>query len=175
MQSAKIVVTGPFGSGKTSLIKAISEITVLSTDRTVGDVSGENGGETTVAMDFGRITISEDIVLYLFGTPGHERFSFMWETLSEGMLGIILLADGDDPQSIQEAKSILEFLSEIADVPYVVAANKVNAEDDGALEYVRSTLELDAAIPLFPVDSTDRESVKSVLLGLLHHVFESLS
>ena len=86
MQSVKIVITGPFNAGKTSLIKAVSEITVLSTERQVSDSSGEGDGETTVAMDFGRITVSDDVVLYLFGTPGQARFSFMWETLSEGML-----------------------------------------------------------------------------------------
>jgi len=86
MQSVKIVVTGPFNAGKTTFIKAVSEITVLSTEREVSDVSGEGTGETTVAMDFGRITVSDDVVLYLFGTPGQSRFSFMWETLSEGCL-----------------------------------------------------------------------------------------
>ena len=70
---------------------------MLSTERQVSDVSGEGDGETTVAMDFGRITISDDVVLYLFGTPGQERFSFMWETLSEGMLGFVLLVDVDEP------------------------------------------------------------------------------
>ena len=103
MQSVKVVVTGPFNAGKTTFIKAVSEITVLSTERQVSDASGEGKGETTVAMDFGRITISDDVVLYLFGTPGQQRFSFMWETLSEGMLGFVVLVDALADDSITEA------------------------------------------------------------------------
>src|SRR5659263_618034 len=98
MQSVKVVITGPFNAGKTTLIKTVisltvlmSEITVLSTERQVSETASEGRGETTVAMDFGRITISDDVVLYLFGTPGQSRFSFMWETLSEGMRGFVLL------------------------------------------------------------------------------------
>src|SRR5512132_1646072 len=109
MQSVKVVVTGPFNAGKTTSIKAVSEITVLSTERQISDVSGEGSGETTVAMDFGRITISDDVVLYLFGTPGQQRFSFMWETLSEGMLGFVLLVDALSSDSVTEAVAMIDF------------------------------------------------------------------
>ncbi|MDP2233012.1 MAG: ATP/GTP-binding protein, partial [Actinomycetota bacterium] len=111
MQSVKVVVTGPFNAGKTTFIKAVSEITVLSTERQVSDASGEGGGETTVAMDFGRITVSDNVVLYLFGTPGQERFSFMWETLSEGMLGFVLLVDAQAPDTIEDARSMIRFFT----------------------------------------------------------------
>lgn len=174
MQSVKVVVTGPFNAGKTTFIKAVSEITVLSTERQVSAVSGEGGGETTVAMDFGRITISDDVVLYLFGTPGQERFSFMWETLSEGMLGFVLLVDSSNGDSIADARSMIGFFTQMSDVPFVVAANKADAADEAMLSSVRSQLELAEGVPLLPVDSRDKESVKAVLLGLLYRIMESM-
>lgn len=174
MQSVKVVVTGPFNAGKTTFIKAVSEITVLSTERQVSDVSGEGGGETTVAMDFGRITVSDDVVLYLFGTPGQERFSFMWETLSEGMLGFVLLVDAMAPDTIDDARSMIAFFTEMSDVPFVVAGNKVAADDVDTLRDLRSKLALEDKVPLLPVDARDKDSVKAVLLGLLYEILESM-
>ncbi|MHB1451901.1 MAG: GTP-binding protein [Coriobacteriia bacterium] len=174
MQSVKVVVTGPFNAGKTTFIKAVSEITVLSTERQISDTSGEGSGETTVAMDFGRITVSDDVVLYLFGTPGQERFSFMWETLSEGMLGFVLLVDAEDEESFEGAKSMIAFFRNMSDVPFVVAANKVPATDIKRLRQVRSAIALDDTVPLLPVDARDKESVKAVLLGLLYRILDSM-
>jgi small GTP-binding protein len=174
MQSVKVVVTGPFNAGKTTFIKAVSEITVLSTERQVSDASGEGSGETTVAMDFGRITIADDVVLYLFGTPGQERFSFMWETLSEGMLGFVLLVDAEDPESFEDAKSMIEFFRNMSDVPFVVAANKVPPTDVRTLRSVRASIGLSDDTPLLPVDARDKESVKAVLLGLLYRILDSM-
>jgi small GTP-binding protein len=174
MQSVKVVVTGPFNAGKTTFIKSVSEITVLSTERQVSATSGEGDGETTVAMDFGRITVSDDVVLYLFGTPGQERFSFMWETLSEGMLGFVLLVDADAPQSYEDARQMIQFFTEMSDVPFVVAANKVRADDEDTLRMVRSDLGLADDTPLLPVDARDRDSVKSALLGLLYEILKSM-
>ena len=174
MQSVKVVVTGPFNAGKTTFIKSVSEITVLSTERQVSDSSAEGGGETTVAMDFGRITVSDDVVLYLFGTPGQSRFSFMWETLSEGMLGFVLIVDATSPQTLEGAREMIQFFTEMSDVPFVVAANKVEAEDVDQLEQVRGDLALDPKVPLLPVDARDRDSVKAVLLGLLYEILESM-
>lgn len=174
MQSVKVVVTGPFNAGKTTFIKAVSEITVLSTERQVSDASGEGGGETTVAMDFGRITVSDDVVLYLFGTPGQARFSFMWETLSEGMLGFVLLVDATEPETFTDAREMIEFFTEMSDVPFVVAANKVDADDTETVRQVRTDLALRDEVPLLPVDARDKESVKAVLLGLLYEIVESM-
>ena len=174
MQSVKVVVTGPFNAGKTTFIKSVSEITVLSTERQISDVSGEGGGETTVAMDFGRITVSDDVVLYLFGTPGQERFSFMWETLSEGMLGFVLLVDAEDRDSYADARSMIAFFRNMSDVPFVVAANKVPAEDVETLRNVRAAIELEDDVPMLPVDARDKESVKAVLLGLLYRILDSM-
>lgn len=174
MQSVKVVVTGPFNAGKTTFIKSVSEITVLSTERQISDVSNEGAGETTVAMDFGRITISDDVVLYLFGTPGQERFSFMWETLSEGMLGFVLLVDSTSDESIADAASMIKFFKEMSDVPFVVAANKVAEDDLEGLRQVRAALDIEDSVPLLPVDARERDSVKAVLLGLLYRIVESM-
>lgn len=174
MQSVKVVITGPFNAGKTTFIKAVSEITVLSTERQVSDVSGEGGGETTVAMDFGRITVSDEVVLYLFGTPGQARFSFMWETLSEGMLGFVLLVDATEPGTLNDAREMIEFFTDMSDVPFVVAANKVAADDTEMIRRVRSDLQLPDRVPLLPVDAREKDSVKAVLLGLLYEIVESM-
>lgn len=174
MQSVKVVVTGPFNAGKTTFIKAVSEITVLSTERRVSDASGEGTGETTVAMDFGRITISDDVVLYLFGTPGQERFSFMWETLAEGMLGFVLVVDSLSDESIDNASSMIEFFTNMSDVPFVVAANKVAENDNATLDGLRSRLKLAAGVPLLACDAREKASVKSVLLGLLYEILNGL-
>ncbi len=175
MQSVKVVITGPFNAGKTTFIKAVSEITVLSTERQISETSGEGAGETTVAMDFGRITISDDVVLYLFGTPGQERFSFMWETLSEGMLGFVVLVDSKSDESISDAIGMIQFFTRMSDVPFVVAANKVPASDVERLRSLRATIGLAEGVPLLPVDARDRESVKAVLLGLLYRILDSMS
>ena len=174
MRSVKVVVTGPFNAGKTTFIKAISEITVLSTERQVTQASGEGTGDTTVAMDFGRITVSDDVVLYLFGTPGQERFSFMWETLSDGMLGFVLLVDARDNESHDDARSMISFFTGMSDVPFVVAANRVTPGDSEALQAVRAAIGLDVAVPLLPLDARDRESVKFVLLALLHRILDGM-
>lgn len=174
MQSVKVVITGPFNAGKTTFIKSVSEITVLSTERQVSDVSGEGGGETTVAMDFGRITVSDEVVLYLFGTPGQARFSFMWETLSEGMLGFVLLVDSIEPHTFEDAREMIRFFTQMSDVPFVVAANKVDADDLETLQQVRADLNLDDSVPLLPVDARSKDSVKAVLLGLLYEILESM-
>lgn len=174
MQSVKVVVTGPFNAGKTTFIKAVSEITVLSTERQVSDAAGDGGGETTVAMDFGRITVSDDVVLYLFGTPGQARFSFMWETLSEGMLGFVLIVDATEPATFEDARGMISFFTEMSDVPFIVAANKVSADDLVTLQQVRSDLQLADNVPMLPVNARDRDSVKAALLGLLYEILESM-
>ncbi len=172
--AVKIVVTGPFSAGKTTLIRTISEITVLSTEKDITDATRSRKAETTVAMDFGRITIDRDLVLYLFGTPGQERFEFMWEILGEGMLGYVLLVDAQRDDSLAEAVGILAAFRKMAAVPFVVALNRTDGLDPSGEERVRDALELDATIPIVPCDATDRESVKAVLLALLYSVVDEL-
>lgn len=172
--AVKIVVTGPFAAGKTTLIRTISEITVLSTERGISDETRSRKSDTTVAMDFGRITIDRELVLYLFGTPGQERFDFMWEILGEGMLGYVLLLDGERPESLDEATAILEAFRRMAHVPFVVAVNRLEQLEEAEQQRIRSTLDLDDRVPVLPCDAVDRESVKSVLLALLYSVVDSL-
>jgi uncharacterized protein len=173
-QAVKIVVTGPFAAGKTTLIRTISEITVLSTERGITDSTRARKSETTVAMDFGRITIDRDLVLYLFGTPGQERFDFMWEILGEGMLGYVVLVDAEREDSLQEAAGILGAFRRMARVPYVVALNRSDGIDDEEEQRIRERLELRPDIALLPCDATDKESVKAVLLALLYAVLDEV-
>jgi small GTP-binding protein len=173
-QAVKIVVTGPFAAGKTTLIRTISEITVLSTEKDITDETKSRKAETTVAMDFGRITIDHDLVLYLFGTPGQDRFDFMWEILGEGMLGYVLLLDANRPESLSEAVGILAAFKKMAKVPFVVGLNRSEGADPEVEQRVRDALDLDASVPIVPCDATDRASVKNVLLALLYAVVDSL-
>jgi small GTP-binding protein len=172
--AVKIVVTGPFAAGKTTLIRTISEITVLSTEREISDETRSRKSDTTVAMDFGRITIDRDLVLYLFGTPGQERFDFMWEILGEGMLGYVLLVDASRPDSLQESSGILDAFRKMAHVPFVVGLNRSEGVDEVEEGVIRSRLGLEPEVPIVPCDVTDRESVKSVLLALLYALVNSL-
>ena len=172
--AVKIVVTGPFSAGKTTLIRTISEITVLSTERDISDHTRSRKAATTVAMDFGRITIDRDLVLYLFGTPGQDRFDFMWEILGEGMLGYVLLVDSSREDSLEEAVGILAAFRKMARVPFVVALNRAEGMDPSDEERVRSVLDLGEDTPVVPCDATDRESVKAVLLALLYSVVDQI-
>jgi hypothetical protein len=173
-QAVKIVVTGPFAAGKTTLIRTISEITVLSTEKDITDETKSRKSETTVAMDFGRITIDHDLVLYLFGTPGQDRFDFMWEILGEGMLGYVLLLDANRPDSLEEAVGILAAFRKMAKVPFVVGLNRAEGIDSDAEARVREALDLDPSVPVVACDATDRASVKNVLLALLYAVVDSI-
>ena len=173
-QAVKVVVTGPFAAGKTTLIRTISEITVLSTERGITDSTRKRKAETTVAMDFGRITIDRDLVLYLFGTPGQDRFDFMWEILGEGMIGYLLLVDAEREDSVQEAAGILEAFRTMARVPYVVALNRASGDDHTLVESVRSRLDVPSDVAVLSCDATDKESVKNVLLALLYAVLDEV-
>ncbi len=175
MRSFKIVVTGPFSAGKTTFIKSISEIAIVSTERAISDSTRRVKAETTVAMDFGRITISKDIVLYLFGTPGQERFDFMWQILSEGMLGYILMLDASMPETFTEGKRILEFFATLSDAPYVVAATRIEDDDAAkAVEGIRNELNVDGEVQIIPCQAIEKEDVKKVLLGLLYDILKTL-
>jgi small GTP-binding protein len=175
MQTVKMVVTGPFSAGKTQFIRSVSEIDVVATERKVtGDGERAVKQATTVAMDFGRITVDEDLVLYLFGTPGQKRFDFMWEILSEGMLGFIVMVDSTRPETFREGRSILETFRAYAPTPYVVAANKQDAAEAWELEDMRHALRLDSKVKLLPCVATDKATVKNVLLELLYSILAEM-
>jgi hypothetical protein len=170
MQTLKIVVTGPFSSGKTEFIQAISEIDVVSTERKISRTSERIKDQTTVAMDFGRITVDEELILYLFGTPGQKRFNFMWEILSEGMLGFVVLVDSTRPETFREARRILDTFRSYSPVPYIVAANKQDLEDAWPADDMRIVLRVDSEIKVVPCVAQDKETVKDVLLELLYSI-----
>lgn len=175
MQTVKMVVTGPFSSGKTEFIQSISEIDVVETERKITRKEERIKDRTTVAMDFGHITVDDELVLYLFGTPGQRRFDFMWEVLSEGMLGFIVLLDSVRPETFREARDILDTFRSYAPVPYVVAANKQDMEDAWDPEDLRIALRIPKPVKMVPCVATDRESVKEVLLELLYSILEVMS
>lgn len=176
MQTVKMVITGPYASGKTEFIRSISEIDVVSTDTAVSKDTYEATikDKTTVAMDFGRITIDDDLVLYLFGTPGQRRFDFMWEILAEGMLGFVVMVDSTKPETFREAKAILETFRAYAPTPYVVAANKQDMDDAWAADDLRIALRIDESVKLLPCVAKDKEKVKAVLLELLYSILEEM-
>jgi signal recognition particle receptor subunit beta len=175
-RQVKIVITGPYGAGKTTMIKTMSEIAVLSTERKVtGKGEREVKSNTTVAMDFGRMTIDAELVLYLFGTPGQKRFDFMWEILSEGMLGFVVLVDHSREESFEEAAGILSFFTDgDAEVPFVVAVNKGDGEEDGGVAVTRERLGLADGVRCVPVNALEKDSVKGVLLELLYAVLDEI-
>lgn len=176
MQTVKMVITGPFSSGKTEFIRSISEIEVVSTEKGISEDTAESRvkDQTTVAMDFGRITVDDDLVLYLFGTPGQRRFDFMWEILAEGMLGFVVMVDSAKPETFREAKSILETFRAYAPTPYVVAANKQDHPDAWDAEDLRIALRIEEDVKLLPCVAKDKESVKAVLLELLYSILEEM-
>ena len=174
MQTVKMVVTGPYSSGKTQFIGTISEIDVVKTERKVTSEAEKVKDQTTVAMDFGRITVDNDLILYLFGTPGQRRFDFMCEILSEEMLGFVVMVDSSRPETFSEAKSILETFRAYAPTPYVVAANKQDHPEAWTPEDMRIALRLDPNVKLLPCVATNRDSVKNVLLELLYSILAEM-
>ena len=174
MQTVKMVVTGPFSAGKTEFIRSVSEIDVVSTERKISLEAEKVKNTTTVAMDFGRITVDADLMLYLFGTPGQKRFDFMWEILSEGMLGFVVMVDSTRPETFREARSILQTFRAYAPTPYVVAANKQDRAEAWELDDMRIALRLDPKVKLLPCVAFEKESVKSVLLELLYSILAEM-
>ena len=170
-QAVKVVVTGPFAAGKTTLIRTISEITVLSTERGVTDSTRKRKAETTVAMDFGRITIDQDLILYLFGTPGQDRFGFMWDDLAVGALGAVVLVD---TRRLDDCFPAIDYFEHLG-LPFVVAVNRFDGELHHPIEEVRDALDIDASIPVIQTDARSRESVKDALISLLEVVLARAS
>ncbi|MBU7013681.1 MAG: ATP/GTP-binding protein [Theionarchaea archaeon] len=169
MMKAKILVTGAFNAGKTTFIHSISEIRPVYTDKKMLDTEEL----TTVAMDFGRITIDDDLALYLFGTPGQERFDFMWEILKEDIIGFILLLDSVTPE-IPTTQKILDFLISHSDVPFVIACTKRDHVHALPMETLREQMKMDD-VPVIPCVATQRDSVKEVLLILLREILNRFS
>lgn len=166
----KIVITGPVGAGKTTFINTISEIETVATEAGISDGTGTGSKTTTtVGIDFGRITLGGDMALYLFGTPGQERFTFMWDIVSEGMLGVIVLVDCERPETYPAARTMLEHFRTLSSAPALVAANKVT-DFESERTSIAEALGLSDADYLVPTNALDRGAVKQTLIELIELV-----
>lgn len=172
--AVKLLVAGGFGVGKTTMISAISEVAPLRTEELLSELSNgvddlagvEAKTTTTVALDFGRITISDDLVLYLFGTPGQERFWFLWDELARGALGAVVLAD---TRRLDASFAAVDYFERRA-IPFIVAVNCFDNAPIYDIEEIRVALEIDSRVPVLLCDARDRDSTKDVLLTLAEHV-----
>ncbi|NPA14213.1 MAG: GTP-binding protein [Aquificae bacterium] len=167
----KILVTGTFGSGKTTFVKSASQIDPLLTEKKISHPHEFPEKETTtVAMDMGKIKIDPNTEVHIFATPGQKRFDFMFDILSKGIIGAIILVDATDPASIEEALEIYKRIKQHYDIPVVFGVTKLDLPESKDLEEIMAHLEVDDYIKVVPVDARNKEDVKRAIIELLQMV-----
>ncbi len=172
IEESKIIFTGPVGVGKTTAIAAISDDPPVTTDASASDMTLVRKGHTTVAMDYGVIRLDEDTKVHLYGTPGQERFDFMWEILSMGGMGLVLMLDNQRHAPLQDMDFFLDAFADLLDVaPVVVGISKMDIPGGLVLEDYQKHLEAkNMNIPVFEVDAREPADVKNLVMALLFSI-----